>query len=80
MRLAIRGYLRGERIFEDRLSVSSRVIEHLVPELVAAHASLMKAGRLGMVEIEFLDEADHNARYYRFGVDPSGSGYRIAVR
>lgn len=72
IRLAIRGFVKREVQFEDRVEVESEDMENVLPELAAKHGEAMKAHRLHMIEIEFLDEPDEKARFFRIGTDPSG--------
>jgi hypothetical protein len=78
MRLAIRVFIRGVQQFEERIDVDPDNLDHVLPELAKQHAGMM-AVQPGMVEIEFLDEPDVDARYFRLGTDPSGMVYPIAV-
>ena len=72
MRLAIRGYADGRRLFEDRVEIPADGLEDLLPDLAEKHAKAMAEHELHMIEIEFLDEPDPNERFFRFGTDPSG--------
>ena len=72
IRLAIRGYAAGKIQFEDRVELDERGMEQLLPGLAEKHARAMAEHELHMIEIEFLDEADPLARFFRIGTDPSG--------
>ena len=80
IRLAIRGYAAGVLQFEDRLELNERELGLLLPTLAEEHANAMAAGRLSMIEIEFLDEPDPLTRYFRIGTDPSGMVIPIQVQ
>jgi hypothetical protein len=69
----VRGFLRdGPPRFEDRCDVDSEAMDVVIEDLAKKHGKAMADGRLGMIEIEFLDEQDQNARFFRIGVDPTG--------
>jgi hypothetical protein len=80
IRLAIRGYAAGVLQFENRLERNERELGLLLPTLAEEHANAMAAGRLSMIEIEFLDEPDPLTRYFRIGTDPSGMVIPIQVQ
>jgi hypothetical protein len=67
IRLMVRGFLGRTIQFEKRYDVEDADISAIARE----HFALMETGEIGMVEIEFLDETDQNARFFRIGVDPS---------
>jgi hypothetical protein len=71
MRVAIRGFVHGRVLFEDRCEIDVNALEKLLPTLAEKHAIAMTEHRLHMIEIEFLDEANENERFFRFGTDPS---------
>jgi len=70
--LAIRGYLKSTLQWESLVDIDSDKLDELLPSLAEKHAEECVAGKLGMIEIEFLDEPNENERYFRMGVDPSG--------
>jgi hypothetical protein len=72
MRVAIRGYVSGRLLFEDRADVDSAKMDALLPALAEKHAVAMATHKLHMIEIEFLDDPDPEARFFRFGTDPPG--------
>lgn len=68
-RIAIRGFIRGIRQFEERVDGDNCDSE----ELAERHALTLLAlpgGDKHMVEIEFLDEPDPLLRFFRFGTEP----------
>ena len=75
LRLAIRGYVDGARVFEDRVDVDDEDSGEL-EALPQKHMKRLEehsqswSGRF-MIEIEFLD-APEDQRFLRFGTDPSG--------
>jgi hypothetical protein len=75
MRLAIRGYKKREKVFEEFVDAGQVDLERLALE----HA-LRLVGEAHMIEIEFLDEPDESQRYFRFGTDPEGMVMPIGVR
>jgi hypothetical protein len=72
IRVAIRGFVHGKRLFEDRADIEDAALDALLPALAEKHAVAMATHKLHMIEIEFLDESDPEARFFRFGTDPSG--------
>jgi hypothetical protein len=78
-RLAIRGYAEGALVFEELVDVADGDIDRLVPKLAEKHALSLATHRLHMVEIEFLDEANPDERFFRFGTDPSGMVMPIGI-
>lgn len=72
IRLAIRGYADGRRLFEDRVEIPEDGLEDLLPGLAEKHAKAMAAHERHIIEIEFLDEPDPMQRFFRFGTDLSG--------
>jgi hypothetical protein len=72
LRVAIRGFVRGQKIFEDRLDLDPEEMDQLLPELAKKHSDKMLTYELHVIEMEFLDEPDQMQRYFRFGTDKSG--------
>lgn len=72
IRIAIRGSLKGVKVFESRIELPEERLETLLSELAEEHAAAMCRGQLGMIEIEFLDEPDPLDRFFRFGVESAG--------
>lgn len=79
VRLAIRGFVHGKRLFEERVEVDPDLMEDLLPGLASQHAAAMASHDLHMIEIEFLDEPDVNERFFRFGTDPAGMVMPIEI-
>lgn len=79
MRLAIRGFAEGRIKFEDAIDLPEAQIENLLPDLAQKHAAALAAHELHMIEIEFLDDPDPNARFFRFGTDPEGMVAPIGI-
>ncbi len=79
IRIAVRGFAHGKRVFEDKAEVSDANLEKLLPALAMKHAKAMARHELHMIEIEFLDEPDPNERFFRFGTDPAGMVAPVAV-
>jgi hypothetical protein len=72
IRVAIRGFAAGVKVFEDEFCVDESDTGELIGCLAEEHAAAMAAHPLHMIEIEFLDESDPNQRFFRFGTDPGG--------
>jgi hypothetical protein len=73
MRIAIRGFIAGVRVFEDLVDEDEsqpfwRQGDALA-RLAEIHAELL-GQTPHMIEIEFLDEPDSLQRFFRFGTDP----------
>lgn len=75
IRIKVRGFKSGKLVWEREVAfidIDSVGIDRIIPTLVAEHVEEIKAGTLGMVEMEFLDEADPMHRFFRIGVEPEG--------
>ena len=71
IRLAIRGFVAGQKQFEDLLVLNDdSKLESTIEHLANNHAEALTAHALHMIEIEFLDEPNPLARFFRFGSDP----------
>lgn len=79
VRIAIRGFLRGVKLFERRIDVPEERLDALLPELAEEHAEAMSRGQLGMVEIEFVDDPDRDHAFFRIGTDPRGMTRPVSV-
>jgi hypothetical protein len=79
IRLAIRGYSGRAVVFEDKIEVTIRNLDKLLPKLAERHATKLAVHELHMLEIEFLDEPDEQQRFFRFGTDPSGMVMPIEI-
>jgi hypothetical protein len=80
IRLAVRTYLGKRRLSERRMASTESQLEQLLPELGVEHATAMSAGEIDMIEIEFVDEPDPLARYFRWGTNPAGMVQPVAIR
>ncbi len=90
-RLMIRGFVNNSTIlqdgglanqrlvFKERVTIAESDMEKLLPDLAAKHAAAMVAGELHMIEIEFLDEPDPLARFFRMGTDARGMVKPVAI-
>lgn len=79
IRVAIRGYVGGLVLFEDRVEMDEGELELLLPKLAEKHGRALACHDLHMIEIEFLDELNPLERFFRFGTDPSGMVVPIEV-
>jgi hypothetical protein len=79
LRLAIRGFVNGVKQFEDRVDVNRLSLDTLIDEAATKHADMIAGAELWRIEIEFLDEPDELARYFRFGTDRTGMVLPIAI-
>lgn len=80
IRLAIRGFADGNHLqFEERVEIPEDQLSEVLPVLGKKHANALVSHQLHMIEIEFLDEADLNQRFFRFGTDPAGMVLPIAI-
>jgi hypothetical protein len=78
--LAIRGFVGGEKQFEDRTEVTAENLHALLPALAAKHATALAEHRIHVIEIEFLDEPNPQERFFRFGTDPNGMVMPIGIK
>lgn len=67
--LAIRGYVSGEVLFEEQLTLfkDRPNLEGVIAEAAKRHVKALDDYTLHMVEIELLDEPDPLRRFHRFG-------------
>jgi hypothetical protein len=72
IRVAVRGFVGRVRQFEDVIEVTGDALDEVLPALAEKHGAALASHALHMIEIEFLDEPDINARFFRFGTDPAG--------
>lgn len=73
IRIKLRGFKSGKLVWErEVVFIDSVGMDRIIPTLAAEHVEEIKAGTLGMVEMEFLDEADPMHRFFRIGVEPEG--------
>jgi hypothetical protein len=79
IRLAIRGYVNGEREFEEKLEIFEENLDVAIADAGTRHAEAMARHDLHMIEIEFLDEPNPAARFFRFGTDPRAMGLLMLV-
>jgi hypothetical protein len=78
-RLAIRGYIRGVKQFEERIYCPDDA--QGLDKIAEEHARRLLAlpgGDRHMIEIEFLDDPDPSQRFFRFGTDQTGMVAPIA--
>lgn len=76
MRIAVRGYVGEKLLFEDRVDIEDDM--QAIEALATSHAKrLMDYPHT--VEIEFLDEPDPNARFFRFGTQTTGMVGPVAI-
>ena len=69
-RVMIRGYRRGALVFAEPLEIGDN--DGALEVIAEKHAvRLMADDTPHMIEIEFLDEPDVDARFFRIGTDPS---------
>ncbi len=68
MRVAIRGFIAGELLFNDRADIVTDNL-HDLAERYTTRLLDLPGGERHMIEIEFLDEDDLNERFFRFGTD-----------
>jgi hypothetical protein len=75
MRVMVRAYKEGKLLWEKEQTIA----ESEIVTLGEHHASEMAAGRIGMVEIEFLDDPNPNERFFRIGLEPHGMVWPVEV-
>jgi hypothetical protein len=78
VRIAARIFVARELLGEESLELDADDLETSLPLIAARHA-MLAGDRPFMVEIEFLDEHDPLARYFRFGTDPAGMVIPIEI-
>jgi len=67
MRIAVRGWGDGRKLFDEVMECDEQSLETIAPE----HVQRVMGYKRNLLEIEFLDEPNENERYFRFGTDPS---------
>jgi hypothetical protein len=72
IRVAIRGFVGRQKLFEDLVEVEEKDLDELLPRLAEKHGTQMAAHELHHIEIEFLDEPDPLQRFFRFGTNAAG--------
>lgn len=70
-RIAARIFVAGALLGEESFELEEAEIETMLPAMATRHA-MLAGDRPFMVEIEFLDEHDPLARYFRVGTEASG--------
>jgi hypothetical protein len=71
MRVAVRGFLRRIQLFEIKADVDLPTIDEWIPKMAETHADIMGAGKIDMIEFEFLDDPGPD-RFFRIGTNPRG--------
>jgi hypothetical protein len=79
LKLVIRGFGDGAKVFEDRVEIDSADLESAVGRLAEAQLKQLLPYSLHMLEIEFPD-APENERFLRFGTDPRRMVEPVMVR
>jgi hypothetical protein len=77
-RITARIFVARELLGEESFELEESEIETLLPVIAKRHARLV-GDRPFMLELEFLDEHDPLARYFRFGTDPAGMVIPIEI-
>jgi hypothetical protein len=72
MRVIVRGYKKRVLQFEEPLDVDPEKMDDVIHAMALRHVEAMKAGTLGVIEFEFVDEPDPNERFFRIGVETDG--------
>lgn len=75
MRVAIRGFGDGRKIFEELVEMDAIDLTDLAEQ----HTEKLRAYERHMVELEFVDEPDEGQRFFRFGTDPGMMVRPIAI-
>lgn len=68
MRVAIRGFIAGKLLFDDRADIVTGNLHDLSMHYTDRLLNL-PGGDRHMIELEFLDEPDRLQRFFRFGTD-----------
>lgn len=71
LNIAMRTFLAGEQITEEKLVMAEAAISDLTTTLATQHAEAMIAGEIDMIEIEFLDDPEDPYRFFRVGTNPA---------
>jgi hypothetical protein len=79
IRMKVRGFKSGRLLWAEDLVFAEVELERLLPALAQEHIDEIKAGRLGMIELEFLDEPDPMQRFFRIGVEQEGMVVPIRI-
>jgi len=78
IRVIIRGYGDGVKVFEDRADIDDAALERVVGKMAEVHMRTLCKYEVHMLEFEFLD-APEDERFLRFGTDPRGMVMPIKV-
>jgi len=65
VRIRVGGWIDGRLEFDESMDVDEQELE----EVALTHIERLANHPLHMLEIEFLDEPDQNARFFRMGTD-----------
>ena len=76
MKIAVRAYSAGHKIFEELLDVEEVTLD----EMVKAHIKRIVPYERHMIEIEFIAEQDNPARFFRFGTDPDAMVMPVEIK
>lgn len=76
MRIAVRGFAEGRRIFEEIFEAETPDLE----EIAVRHAERLLPYPKHMIEVEFLDEPNPLERFFRLGTDPSRMVQPIGIQ
>lgn len=68
MRVAIRGFIAGKLLFDDRADIVTDNL-HDLSEHYTTRMLNLPGGDSHMIKLEFLDEPDAGQRFFRFGTD-----------
>ncbi len=67
MKVIARGYADGKTIFEESHEFPALEADDKIAELAERHIAIMSEYPLHVMELEFPDDPNPNARFYRWG-------------